>query len=150
MMEADPFEAVIALAAADAGLAAITGGRVDMLHRYGQDVNDWPLNAQALTLTPATGAVPELNDPVQNLALAARCYGDTPLEAGQVYMKLVDWLRASAIKRTVAVTGGTALVYFVQPVSSPALGLDDEIRPGGGMPFLGIQLQAQVSELFVP
>jgi len=147
-MQVDPFEALVTLAQQNSGLADETGGRIDVMHHYGQDAGDWPLDAKSLVLTPVSGVPPILDDTVQRVGLEARCYGDTPFDAGRVYMRLVDWLR-TAERVTVDVTGGTALVYYVIQTSSQRLALDDEVRPGGGMPFYGIPLRAEISELFV-
>lgn len=147
-LEVDPFEAVIALAQRDSDLRHETNGQIDLWHRYGQDANDWPLNSKAFTLTPTTGVPPQLNDEVQRLGFEARCYGNTPFDAGQVYKKFVDWVR-KAERQVVEVTGGKALVYYVVPTTSPRFGLEEKLRPGGGMPYYAISLKAEISELFV-
>lgn len=148
-LEVDPFEAVIALAQRDGDLRHETNeGQIDLWHHYGQDENDWPLNSKSLTLTPVPGVPPQLHDRVQRLAFEARCYGNTPYDAGQVYMKLGHWLR-TAERQVVEVTGGKALVYYVVPTTSPRFGMEEKLRPGGGMPYYAVPLKAEVSELFV-
>lgn len=148
MIEVDPFEAVIIHAQLNSDLAFETNGQIDLWHRYGQDAGDWPLNSKAFTLTPTTGIPPELDDQLQRFGLEARCYGDSPADCGQVYMKAIKWLRTTE-RVTVAVTGGKAFVYYVIPLSSPRFDFDETIRPNGGMPFYAIPLRAEVSELFV-
>lgn len=147
-IEVDPFEAVIRHALLDSDLAFETNGQIDLWHLYGQDPGDWPLNSKAFTLTPTTGVPPELDDELQRIGFEARCYGDSPADCGQVYMKAVKWLRTTE-RVNVNITGGTALLYYVVPLSSPRFGLDEAIRPNGGMPFYAIPLRAEVSELFV-
>lgn len=143
----DPYEAVLELAQADTGLIAVVSTRIDMQHRYGQDTDDWDLDARSLTLTPVGGA-PEWDDQVQRIQIEARCYGDTPADAGDVYRALVGFCRAKEGEK-IAVTGGSALIYFVLPVSAPRLILENEIRPQGGMPYYLVLLQAEVAELLV-
>jgi len=147
-IEVDPFEVVVIHAQLDGDLSFETGGQIDLWHRYGQDADDWPLNSKAFILTPTPGVEPELDDEVQRVGFEARCYGDSPADCGQVYMKVIKWLRTTE-RRTIEVTGGKALLYYVLPLSSPRFGLDDDIRPNGGMPFYAIPLRAEVSELFV-
>lgn len=146
-VEIDPLEAVIKLASADSALNTATGGRIDDRHHYGQDSGDWALDAASLVFMPSSG-LPMLYTARQRLQLEARCYGDTFYAAGGVFRKLVDFTRHNE-RRTVAVTGGTALVYFVIMRGQPRQFVDEEARPNGGMPYYETLLEALVAESLV-
>ena len=146
-MEVDPIEALVALAKADTALNTITGGRVDDRHRYGQRNGDWSQTDKALTFQ-AIGGPSLLDDFWQRIQVQARCYGDTPYQAGQVYKKLVDFTRRN--RRTVTVTEGKALINYVIPLAEARFILDEDARPEGGMPAYLVNLEALVSELTVP
>lgn len=145
-VEVDPVEAVIALMKADTALNTITGGRIDQRHHYGQGSGQWSQTAQALTVQPI-GGLSNLDDYWQEIQLQARCYGDSPYQAGQVYKKLVDFTRRE--RRTVTVTEGLALINYVVPLAEARFILDEDARPEGGMPVYLVNLQAQVSEITV-
>lgn len=147
MIEIDPLEALLNLAKADSGLNDATTGQIDNRHRYGQDTGDWELNSPSLIFTP-TGGPSQLYVEVQKVQLEARCYGDTPYDAGLIARKLVDFARVNQ-RRTVQVTEGKALVYYAVIRGQTRLDFDEEIRPNGGMPFYSVQLEAEVSELTV-
>ena len=145
--EIDALEAVIKLAKADSALNTITGGRIDNRHHYGQDSGDWAQNAQSLVVFPS-GGLPQLYLEAQRTQFEARCYGDTYFEAGQVLNKLVDFTRHNA-RRTVTITAGKALVYFVIVRGQPRQFMDEDVRPLGGMPAYQVILEAQVAEQIV-
>jgi hypothetical protein len=75
--------------------------------------------------------------------MEAYCYGDTAYNCGQVYRKLIDFTRRD--RRTVNVTEGSALVYYVIARANPRLINDEEIRPHG-MPAYLVLLEAAVAE----
>lgn len=131
---------------AHTALNTITGGRISDRHRYGQQTGAWSQTAQSLTVIPI-GGPSMLDDYWQQIQLQARCYGDTPYQAGQVYKKLVDFMRQE--RRTVTVTEGKALINYVIPLSEARLILDEDARPEGGMPAYLVNIQSQVSELVV-
>lgn len=139
----DPVEAILALAAADAGIAAVVGDQVAGLHRYGKDAGDWDLDTQALTLTAATGQ-PQLALESQRLFLDALCWGPTPAEAGDVYRALAGMTRHNG-RRPVTVSAGTALVYYVVINSQPVLIYDETI----GLYRYEVVLAADVAEATV-
>lgn len=142
MADVDPLEAVIKLAAADSALNSATGGRIANRHRYGQQTGDWPLTAAALILIPAGGlARTRLN--VFETQIEARAYGDTFYNANAVALALRNWSRSVA-KTVIAVTGGDALVYRVTVDANGRAMIDDNIRPGDGMPAIALQLFAEV------
>lgn len=146
--EVDPYEAIIKLAQVDAGLVAETDGRIDVWHHYGQDPGDWPLDAKGLIFVPIGGEVVRDTDGLTaRPLLEARCYGDTPFDCGLVWRRLNDFTSGHNERRTIAVNEGTALVYYIYPASAgmPRLQFDEDVRPGGGMPFYQIQLEAAVS-----
>lgn len=142
MAEVDPYEALIKLAAADADIASVTGGRVAMRHRYGQQTGDWSQTAASLVLLPA-GGLQRTDVDIYEFQVEARCYGDTPYLAGTVLRALRDWTRNVA-KSTVAVVEGTALVYYAIIASNARLIIDDDVRAGEGMPAYLVQLNAAV------
>jgi hypothetical protein len=146
-MSVDAIEAVLKLAQAYSGLATITGGRIAQRHRYGQDSGDWPLNGSSLILSPA-GGDGLLYVTAQKQLIEARCYGDTPYACGQVWRELVAFSRVDG-RRTVVVTEGVALVYYVIVRAQPRLLMDEEIRPNGGMPAYAAVLEADVAETIV-
>lgn len=147
LIEVDPLEAILNLCKNDSGLYDITSGQIDNQHHYGQDAGDWALDSNALVLTP-TGGPPQLYVQVQKVQLEARCYGNTPYDAGKVYRYLQAVTRSDQ-RRTVQVTEGTALVYYFVPRGQMRLDYDEEVRPLGGMPFYSVQLEAEVAELTV-
>lgn len=143
MMIVDPVEAVINLAKGHAGLTAVTGGQIDIRHRYGQDAGDWPLNSQALILAPVGGL--DATDPtVQRAAIEARCYGDTYYDAGQVFRELRQLCKG--VRRAAHTGGGLALVYYLVIRGNLRRMMDDEIRPNGGMPAFQVILETAVAE----
>lgn len=146
-VEVDPLEAVLNLCKAHTALNTITGGRIDNQHHYGQDSGEWAQNANSMILTP-TGGPPELYTQTWKLQLEARCYGDTPYDAGQVAKALTALTRPSQRYR-IAVTEGFALIYYFVPRGQLRLDFDEEVRPLGGMPFYSLQLEAEVAELTV-
>ena len=155
-VDVDPYEAVINLARANDSVKAVCDvfedgvylrTQVDMRHGYGQDDGDWELDSQALTFTPL-GGVPDLDLRVQAVSMEARCYGDTTNEAWAVFKALMEMCRVNG-QRTVDITAGRALVYWVRPTTGPRLMVEDEIRPSGGMPCWVVQLKAEVSEELV-
>lgn len=146
-VETDPLEALLNLCKSHTVLNTITGGRIDNQHHYGQDTGDWAHNVNSLILTP-TGGAAQLYDRVHKGQYEARCYGDTPYDAGQVAKALAALTRPSQRYR-IAVTEGFALIYYFVPRGQPRLDYDEEIRPNGGMPFYSLQLEAEVSELTV-
>ncbi|MBX3056928.1 MAG: hypothetical protein KF770_10690 [Anaerolineae bacterium] len=139
----DAVEAVINLAKNHSGLTAVTGGRIDIRHRYGQDAGDWPLNSRALILSPVGGL--DAADPtVQRAAIEARCYGDTYYDAGLVYRELRALCKQT---RRAAHTGASlALVYYLVIRGNLRRMMDDEIRPNGGMPAFQVILETAVAE----
>lgn len=145
-MEVDPLEAVIKLMLADTNLLAVTGGRIDIRHHYGQRAGDWPQTAQSLILIPI-GGTPIVDDFWSNMQLVAYCYGDTPYQAWQVCKRL--WAFTRRERRTVTVTEGKALINYVVPLSEARFLLDDDARPEGGMPAYLVTLEIQVSEITV-
>ena len=162
-VDVDPYEAIIALARLDPSIAtlcsvfdSITGAflwtQVDMRHHYGQehpsyDGIRWDQASQGLTFTPSGGS-PELFVRVAAVTLEARCYGDTPEEAQEVYRALMEFCRING-QRVIPVTGGNALVYWVRPQGGPRLIMDLDVKPSGGMPCWVVQLKAEVSEELV-
>jgi hypothetical protein len=144
-IQVDPYEALVNLAAADtAGIAAAVGSQVALQHRYGQDSGDWPMRSSSLIIGPGAG-VPELYVEVQGVIAEARCYGDTPADCALVHKALVGWTRHNG-RREIAVTGGTALVYFVVVLTQPALFYDEMLND---MPYFLVLLQASVAEELV-
>lgn len=136
----DPVEAVIKLAQADSDLATATNSQIANRHRYGQDSGDWAYKSQSLIVQPASGQ-PNIYNGVQRLLLQARCYGETPAKAAEVWKGLQGLTRVER-RRTVAVTPGTALVYFVVAQSAPIQLFDEDLS----MPFYQVNLLASVAE----
>lgn len=167
IIDVDPYEALINLARLDPSIAAVcnvynpappTGDgaflrhQVDMRHRYGQEHDSydgprWKDDSQGLTFTPSGGS-PQLFVRIHAVTFEARCYGDTTKEAQAVHKALMEMCRVNE-QREVAVTGGTALVYWVKPLIGPRLIVEPEIRPSGGIPCWVAQLKAEVSEQLV-
>jgi hypothetical protein len=138
----DALEAVLAHARADDGIMAQVDGRLAVQHRYGQDADDWPLDAKSLILRPAAG-LPQLYLASSRHQLEGRCYGRTGLQAWEVWQEVDAWLD-STTKATAETEQGTALIYYVIPVSQPTLLMDEELeRP---MPFYSIFLEADVAK----
>lgn len=151
VIEVDPIEAIIKLAAADADIAAQVGTRVEVWKRFGQDSGDWPIGSKALVLRPIGGDL-HLTNHFSKPIIEARCYGGSPYECGAVWRALVAFTVEKDNNRTVAVTGGTALVYNVLPQAGsgcPALLWDEDTDGAGGHPYYQTILTAQVSHLFV-
>ena len=162
IVDVDPYEAIINLARVDPSIATLCNvfdddgaflwHQVDMRHHYGQEHDSydgprWEHNSQGLTFTPSGGS-PQLAVRVQAVTLEARCYGDTPQEAQQVYQALMEFCRING-QRVIPVTGGDALVYWVKPLIGPRLIVEPEVRPNGGIPCWVAQLKAEVSEELV-
>jgi hypothetical protein len=127
------------------GLNTVTGGRIDNRHHFNQ-TSGWAQTDRALTIQPI-GGPSLLDDYWQQVQLQARCYGDTPYQAGQVYKKLIDFTRQE--RRTVTVTEGKALINYIVPLAEARLILDEDARPEGGMPAYLVNLDTQISELTV-
>ena len=167
IVDVDPYEAIIALARLDPSIAAVCNvynpappigdgaflrHQVDMRHHYGQEHDSydgprWEQDSQGLTFTPSGGS-PQLTVRVQAITFEARCYGDTPQEAQEVYKALMTFCRIN-YQRVVSITGGDALVYWVKPLIGPRLIVEPEVRPSGGIPCWICQLKAEVSEELV-
>jgi hypothetical protein len=151
IIEIDPYEALVALAAADAGLVAQCGAQIDIWHHYGQDVGDWPLTSKSLVFVP-TGGELDADSPFARPSFEVRCYGDSPYDCGQVWRALVAWTVEHNERRTVTVTEGKALVQFVLPLPGegmPRLLFDEDIRPNGGMPYYSVLMRAEVANQVV-
>lgn len=150
----DPFEALIALALNDTGLAGQVEGRIAVQHRYGQDAGapdegvpgDWPLGAKSLIFSP-TAANPQLYVQVQRVRAACRCYGMTPVDCMDVFRALVDMTRFNG-KRVVNTSEGRALVYWANLLTQPQLIVDDELV--WEMPYFSVVLEAEIAEEAVP
>ena len=145
-MEVDALDALIHLALADSGLSSLLSNRIADRHRYGQDTGDWPQDAQALTLSPVPGAVPDVDCGTQVMQVDARCYGDTFFAAGEVYKKLVDFTRHDARRVVTVPDVGEALIYNVTLNGTPRKEMLDEVRPNGGMPAFIVNLICRVAE----
>jgi len=143
-IEVDPIEAVVALARADSGLSAITSNRIDHRHHFGQSTGDWPRLSRSLALIPSGGDV-NVDIAVQRPLFEVRCYGDSHHDAMKVFKKLQDFCRVNE-RRTVAVTEGDALVYWVTLRTAPRQLVDPTSRDA---PFVSAMLQAEVAELTV-
>jgi hypothetical protein len=152
VIEIDPYEAIITLAQADSGLTGECGDRIDIWHHYGQDSEDWALDAKSCIFVPIGGELAR-DDDVNFMmpVLQARCYGDSPFDCYQVWKKLMDITFTNA-RRVVTTTAGDALISYLHPTAGngmPQFFFDEEIRPNGGMPYYSVQLQAGVSSLAV-
>lgn len=150
IIQADPFEVLVTAARADGDVRSAVSDRCDIWHRYGQDPGDWPLIASSLIFVPAGGQMSQDSVSVTPL-VEARCYGDTPFDCGQVWQALLKFSAKSdtTARRVVAVTGGSGLLYRVNALSHPTLLFDEDIRPGGGMPFYSIQCEFEAALEFV-
>ena len=131
----DPYEALITLAQSDTDLTAVVGTQINVWHRYGQDVGDWPQNSQSLVLRPFAGefhtddqATVAWSRPV----IEARCYGQSPYDCGQVWMQLMN-LCSRTYRQIVDVNGVDALVNYFRPQQGggmPRLLFDEDAKPG--------------------
>lgn len=143
----DPYETVIKAAQGHAALVEVVNNRIADRHRYGQDTGDWEQDKQGLTISGISGAVPDLDLPIHNVALTASCFGDTFPDAEKVLIALRDFTRRSE-SITVPINGGLALLYRIIFTSSPTKIVLDEVRPGGGMPAYVVTMRAEVADEF--
>lgn len=133
----DALEAVITYLAGDADLRALTDGRVDSRHQFGEG---WPLPGKAVTVQWDGGA-PDLYTPTQTPRLEVRCWGEDQYECGRLYRALVS-LSRRAVRTTVETTDGHALIYFLVMASAPTFIRDLEIDSDALLVFM----QASVAE----
>ena len=143
----DPYEALVTLARADAGLTAVVGDRIDVWHRYGQDFADWSQTVQSL-LFVASGGELNKDDGYMRPVIECRCYGDTPFECGEVWKALVAFTVEHNERRTVVTSSGKALVADFLPRTGegmPQLLFDEDVRPRGGMPYYSVFMQATIA-----
>ncbi len=137
----DALAAVLAFLAADAGLAAATGGRIAAKHKFGLS-GGWPTPAKALTVVPAPGPA---GDGWQTPRLEARCYGASQAEAGTVYRALLAAVE-TAQRVVVTTPDGQALLYFLVLDTTPGLFIDPDVH----VDFLLCYLRAAVSADALP
>ena len=124
----DPLAAVIALVKADVGLQALVEDRIAERHKFGlTTARAWPTPAPALQLLPVPGTQPDREVGFQRLRLEARCYGDRPATAGEVYAALVALTRRTN-RAVVPTANGAALIYFLLLDGTPESGFDDDIK----------------------
>lgn len=140
----DPVEAVLNLAAMDADLVVATDGQIAERHRYGQDIGDWAYKSQSLIIQPGGGVPADIYQSVQRIMLVARCYGETPHEAAEVYQALIGFCRYNG-RRPVLTVPGMALVYYVVARTAPLLLFDEDLD----MPFYQVNLEAEIAENLV-
>jgi hypothetical protein len=117
-----PLLANIELLRGFADLNVLTQGRVAVKHKFGmaQD-SGWPTPSQAIQLAYASGELPDLYAGTWRTRLEARCYGESPERAEQVYTTLIGLL--DEMTRTVVEVGdpdGKALIYYLAPDDSQA------------------------------
>lgn len=118
----DPTEAAIAWAVA---VLPSLEGRVAVKHKYGAP--GWTLGADALTLTPTTGAVQD-DAGTARQRLEARAYGATPQRAAAVMLALTDAADAWVRGPVALPSGETALLYWFVPDDAIEHAFDSDLK----------------------
>ena len=120
----DPLEAILELAAKDAGVTELVEDRIAVTHEFG---SEWEIPSKALCIR-RDGGVPDLYTPRQKPRLEVRCYGESFHEASKVYQAMVVWLRSLDGRQLVQTSEGEALVYFLVSSSEPTMMVEDVIN----------------------
>lgn len=124
----DVLEATIALVRSDQIASDLVGGRIANRHRYGDDGSQqrWEMGQPAITVRQNGAGAPDLYIPVVRAELEIRCYGGSPNEAMQIWLRLCDLARLS-IRTTVQTANGLALVYHFIARNAAMQIVDEEI-----------------------
>lgn len=119
----DPQEAVIRFLSNDAELKALVDTRIAAKHRYGAG---WALGLAGL-MVRLDGGLPNWYVPMQALRYEVRCYAASPVEAMQIWKRLVALSRETA-RAAVTVSSGAALLYRFLQASGPSQLYDADVK----------------------
>lgn len=101
--------------------------------------DSWEIGTSAIVVT-LDGGDPQLYLPMQRIRIEVRCFA-TDQYAAQRLMGEVETVCRAVQRDTQTVTGGTALIYYVQPVSGISLLFDPDTQ----MDFTLLFFEAAIS-----
>lgn len=139
-MPIDCLQTAINYLSLDADLNTLTAGRLASKHKFGIATGGWPTPSKALTLAYDPGATPDIDAGTERARLRARCWGESPEEAGKVYNLLMDICQDFTVRKEVQTSGGRALLYQLYPASGPRSDRDPDVS----VDFVEVFLQTAV------
>lgn len=142
----DTLATVIAYLRRDADLCTLVGDRIAVKHKFAMGLQGsgtlrgWPTPSKAITLVHDPGELPDLaaDCAQQRARLEARCYGESQIEAANVYNKLIRVTRNVVRTPVPLESGEQGLLYWFYPDTSAQTDYDADIN----VDFLRVFLRA--------
>jgi len=139
MIQIDPLDAVIQYLKANSTLSELVDGQIAAKHRYGKA---WERGSAGL-VAKLDGGIPHLYVPMQTVRLEMQCYGDSSVEAMDIWRQLVTMSREDERQAVTVANGEQALVYQFIQESGPSLLYNQDLE----MDFVMVFFRASMCEL---
>ena len=136
MIEIDPLDAAIQYLKANNTLSGLVNGQIAAKHRYGLA---WEQGSAGL-VAKLDGGGPHLYVPMQTVRLELQCYGNTSVEAMNIWRHLVSMSREDQRVKVSVKNGEEALVYHFLQDSGPSLLYDQDLEMDFVLVFFKISM----------
>ena len=137
-MTIDPYETIITYLLSKSDLTDIVGTRISVKHKYGYD---WGSSDTGLVVSP-NGGLPDLYVEVQRPTIQFRIYADDVQKAMSVW-KVLNNISRETEREVVTTLSGDGMIYWLNPISGPALITDNELEKD----IVLINFDTQVAEV---
>jgi len=118
--------------------AGLSTTQIASKDRFGET---WDVGSKAVVVN-LDGGDPDIYLPVQNVRLEVRCFGQDRFQALQLLTEVIT-LSRSTHRVSVAVTDGTALIYYINPASGPSALFDMDLQMDFALMFFESKIAEQ-------